>query len=83
MDGGTPTPSLEAAQGIWLAYNIYWPFQCLQTLAVVMVCAMPDLLMRQLSLLMAASKAITLVVTLLMVITGGFTCFISTCWPMW
>ncbi len=64
-------PSLEAAQGIWLAYNIYWPFQCLQTLMVVMVCAMPDLLMRQLSLLMAASKAITLVVTLLMVITGG------------
>ncbi|MGB7565729.1 MAG: hypothetical protein WBM08_13400 [Prochlorococcaceae cyanobacterium] len=64
-------PSLGAAQGIWLAYNIYWPMQCLQTLVVVMVCAMPDLLLRQLSLLMAASKAITLVVTLLMVITGG------------
>lgn len=64
-------PSGEAAQGIWLAYHIYWPIQCLQTLVVVMVCAMPDLLMRQLSLLMAASKAITLVVTLLMVITGG------------
>jgi hypothetical protein len=64
-------PSGEAAEGLWLAYNLYWPIQCLQTLVVVMVCAMPDLLMRQLSLLMAASKAITLVVTLLMVITGG------------
>jgi hypothetical protein len=32
---------------------------------------MPDLLLRELSQLMAASKALTLVVTLLIVITGG------------
>jgi hypothetical protein len=32
---------------------------------------MPDLLLRELSLLMASSKALTLVVTLLAVITGG------------
>ena len=53
-----------------LAGPLFWPLQCLQALVVV-VCAMPDLLMRELSQLMAASKALTLVVTLLIVITGG------------
>ncbi|MCP9916546.1 hypothetical protein [Cyanobium sp. ATX 6F1] len=61
----------NGAEEAWLAYTVYWPIQCLQTLVVVMVCAMPDQLFRQLSLLMATSKAITLVVTLLLVITGG------------
>jgi hypothetical protein len=37
----------------------------------VVLCTMPDLLLRELSLLMASSKALTLVVTLLSVITGG------------
>ena len=54
-----------------LAGPLFWPLQCLQSLVVVVVCAMPDLLMRELSQLMAASKALTLVVTLLIVITGG------------
>ena len=35
------------------------------------MCTMPDLLLRELSQLMSASKALTLVVTLLIVITGG------------
>ena len=54
-----------------LAGPLFWPLQCLQALVVVVVCAMPDLLLRELSQLMAASKALTLVVTLLIVITCG------------
>jgi hypothetical protein len=54
-----------------LAGSLFWPLQCLQALVVVVFCAMPDLLLRELSTLMAASKALTLVVTLLIVITGG------------
>ena len=54
-----------------LAGPLFWPLQCLQALVVVVFCAMPDVLLRELSQLMAASKALTLVVTLLIVITGG------------
>jgi len=43
----------------------------LQTQVVVVFCTMPDLLLRQVSLLMASSRVMTLVVTLLVVITGG------------
>ena len=63
--------ALDADHGQQLAYAIFWPIQCLQTVVVVMVCAMPDLLLRNLSLVMASSKVITLVVTLLLAITGG------------
>jgi len=54
-----------------LAGRLFWPLQCLQAVCVVVFCTMPDLLLRELSLLMASSKALTLVVTLLSVITGG------------
>ena len=54
-----------------LAGPFFWPLQYLQAVLVVMLCTMPDLLLRELSLLMASSKALTLVVTLLAVITGG------------
>lgn len=64
-------PGSEANPGEQLAYAFFWPIQCLQTLLVVMVCTMPDLMLRQLSLVMSSSKVITLVVTLLMVVTGG------------
>ena len=40
-------------------------------LVVVLVCTMPELLMRQVSLMMASSRVMTLVVTLLFVITAG------------
>ena len=61
----------ETPWQVQLAGPLFWPLQCLQALVVVMLCAMPDLLLRELSELMAASKALTLVVTLLIVITGG------------
>ena len=60
------TPLQQQLAGPW-----FWPLQSLQALAVVVFCAMPDVLLRELSELMAASKALTLVVTLLIVITGG------------
>ena len=60
------TPLQSEFAGPW-----FWPLQCAQALVVVAFCTMPDLLLRELSQLMAASKALTLVVTLLVVITGG------------
>jgi hypothetical protein len=68
-------PDLAAAKAAeapaTLAELLFWPLQCLQAVCVVVLCTMPDLLLRELSLLMASSKALTLVVTLLSVITGG------------
>ena len=46
-------------------------FQLIQVIAVVVIFTIPDLLMRQVSMLMASSRVITLVVTLLMVIVLG------------
>ena len=51
--------------------TLIWSAECLQALVVVLVCTMPDLLLRQISSLMAASRVMSLVVTLLLVITGG------------
>lgn len=60
----------DAATSV-LAGPLFWPLQCLQVVCVVVLCTMPDLLLREVSLLMSASKVLTLVVTLLGVITGG------------
>ena len=43
-------------------------FELLQLLVLLVICTMPDLLLRRVSLLMASSRAMTLLVTLLMVI---------------
>ncbi len=51
--------------------TLIWSAECLQALVVVVVCTMPDLLLRQISTMMAASRVMSLVVTLLLVITGG------------
>ncbi|MEI6030533.1 MAG: hypothetical protein WCQ20_05115 [Synechococcaceae cyanobacterium ELA739] len=61
---------LEASQLASLG-TLIWSAECLQALVVVLVCTMPDLLLRQVSNLMAASRVVSLVVTLLLVITGG------------
>ena len=60
----------EGSTAFALAGPFFWPLQCLQAVLVVVLCTMPDLLLRELSLLMSSSKALTLVVTLLTVITG-------------
>jgi hypothetical protein len=51
--------------------SLIWSAECLQALLVVVVCSMPELLLRQVSMLMAASRVVSLVVTLLAVTVGG------------
>ncbi|MGC6482510.1 MAG: hypothetical protein ACON4T_02925 [Synechococcus sp.] len=50
---------------------VFWIVEVLQALMVVVICTIPDLLLRQISMLMASSRVFSLVVTLLLVITGG------------
>jgi hypothetical protein len=51
--------------------TLIWSAECAQALVVVLVCTMPDLLLRRVASMMAASRVVSLVVTLLLVITGG------------
>jgi hypothetical protein len=45
--------------------------ECLQAVIVVVICSIPDLLLRQVSVLMIASRVLSLVITLLVVTMGG------------
>ena len=65
------TASLSAAVRVPLLSDFLLPMQFIQAIAVVLVCTMPNLLMREVSALMAISRVVSLVVTLLLVITGG------------
>jgi len=51
--------------------QLFWIVELVQAAIVVVVCSLPQLLLRHLSLLMASSRVLTLVVTLLLVITAG------------
>ena len=51
--------------------NLVWSLDCLHALLVVVVCTMPDLLLQQVSSLMAASRMASLVITLLIITVGG------------
>jgi len=57
------------AQGV-LA-EVFWSIDCLHAVLVVVICTMPDLLLQQVSNLMAVSRVISLVMTLLIVTVGG------------
>ena len=59
------------AQNQSISVDLFWVIQLIQLIAVGVVFTIPDLLMRQVSMLMASSRVITLVVTLLMVIVVG------------
>ena len=59
------------AQNQSISLDVFWVIQLIQVIAVVVVFTIPDLLMRQVSMLMASSRVITLIVTLLMVIVLG------------
>jgi len=50
---------------------LFWSAQCAQALLVVVFCCMPDLLLRRFSVMLAASRVVTLVATLLLVTIGG------------
>ena len=55
-----------AIQETWLAQahqmsvHVFWTIELIQAFVVVVVCTMPDLLLRQLSLLMASSRVLSL-----------------------
>ena len=51
--------------------SLFWSAQCAQALLVVVCCCMPDLLLRRFSVMLAASRVVTLVATLLLVTIGG------------
>lgn len=57
--------------GSGLYRNLLLTVECLQAMVVVVVCTIPDILMHQLSTMMAYSRVVSLVGTLLLVITGG------------
>jgi hypothetical protein len=63
--------SISSAVQLPLLSDFYLPMQFVQAIAVVLVCTMPNLLMREVSAVMAISRVVSLVVTLLLVITGG------------
>lgn len=54
-----------------MATPMLWWLECLQAFVVVVVCSIPDLLLRQVSTLMITSRVLSLVITLLIVTMGG------------
>ena len=62
-------PTFTSLYGVSAAW--FWSLVLFQAQVVVVFCTIPDLLLRQVSMLMASSRVMTLVVTLLVVITGG------------
>jgi len=59
------TPGQETIDGL------SWAMECLQAVVVVVLCTIPDLLLRQVSSLMATSRVVSLVATLLIVTLVG------------
>ena len=68
LSWGHAPAALRAPGGL---LSLAWSLDCLHALLVVVICTMPDLLLQQVSSLMAASRVISLVVTLLIVTVGG------------
>ncbi|SBO43656.1 hypothetical protein [Cyanobium sp. NIES-981] len=71
IGGGQAASSGAGAMDAEILYHVFWSIDCLHALMVVVVCTMPELMMRRLSELMAASRVVTLVLTLLLVTVGG------------
>ena len=51
--------------------HLIWLVECLHALLVVVICTMPDLLLLRVSQVMAASRVVSLVVSLLLVTLAG------------
>ncbi len=64
-------PGSWADAGMRGVTDLIWSAECLHSLLVVVVCTVPDLLLRRVSSMMAASRVISLVLTLLLVTIGG------------
>jgi hypothetical protein len=66
------TAPSSTLSGFWAnAPQLYWSAEAFQAITVVVICTMPDLLLRQLSAVMAASRVMTLLLTLLLVTVAG------------
>ncbi|MEB3334138.1 MAG: hypothetical protein VKP70_04060 [Cyanobacteriota bacterium] len=59
------------AEGLGSMEGLVWSMECLQSVGVVVVCTLPDLLLRQLSSMMATSRVVSLVASLLLVTLLG------------
>ncbi|MEB3199503.1 MAG: hypothetical protein VKK62_03100 [Synechococcaceae cyanobacterium] len=70
MHWSLPVGAAASAQAISRSGMLWW-MECLQAMVVVVISSIPDLLLRQVSALMIASRVTSLVVTLLIVIMGG------------
>jgi hypothetical protein len=64
-------PAPSPAAGLLGIAAVVWSIDCLHAVAVVLVCTIPDLLLQRVSNLMAASRVMSLVITLLIVTVGG------------
>ena len=62
-------PRFSASSGLPL--SMLFGLEVVQLLLVLILCTMPDLLMRRISMLMASSRSMTLLVTLLLVVGAG------------
>lgn len=63
--------SRQAAAGQATMDGLVWAMECLQAVGVVVLCTLPDLLLRQISSLMASSRVVSLVASLLLVTVLG------------
>lgn len=62
-------PSSQLSRASWP--DLFWSIDCLHAVLVVFICTMPELLLQRVSSLMAASRVISLVISLLIVTVGG------------
>jgi hypothetical protein len=65
------TPELLSSRPLANLPSLLWSLDCLHALLVVLVCTMPDILLRRISIVMASSRVMSLVITLLLVTLGG------------
>lgn len=63
--------SRQAMAGKEVIDGLAWGMECLQAVVVVVLCTLPDLLLRQMSSLMASSRVVSLVASLLIVTLVG------------
>lgn len=63
--------SQEQPQARLLLGHLFWSIDCLHAVLVVFICTMPEVLLQRVSALMAASRVISLVISLLIVTVGG------------
>jgi hypothetical protein len=67
----TSLPEASVTRPLLDVEALTWGAECLQAMLVVVVCTIPDLLLRQVSSLMASSRVISLVISLLLVTMAG------------